>query len=59
MTTYIELLNLILKIKLIFTMVGFTTVFVILITYLYNKVIKHIFENIKKYWKEKINENIK
>lgn len=49
MTTYIELLNLILKIKLIFTMVGFTTVFVILITYLYNKVIKHIFENIKKY----------
>lgn len=49
MTTYIELLNLILKIKLIFTMVSFGIVFVILITYLYNKVIKHIFEHIKKY----------
>lgn len=49
MTTYIELLNTILKIKLIFTMVGFGTVFIILITYLYNKVIKNIFEHIKKY----------
>lgn len=49
MTEYISLLNIILKIRLIFTIVGFTTVFIILITYLYNKVIKHIFEHIKKY----------